>query len=70
MHVAARPPAPDCRSMNPAPTPRGTRQTLPAQDTGMDNNDAQKKFLIGIAIKIVVVIGLGTAFAFWHLGQL
>lgn len=56
--------------MNHAPTPRGSRQTLPAQDTGMDNNDAQKKFLIGIAIKIVVVIGLGTVFAFWHLGQI
>jgi DMSO reductase anchor subunit len=36
----------------------------------MDNNDAQKKYLISIAIKIFIVIGIGTLIAFWHLGQL
>lgn len=36
----------------------------------MNNDDMQKKFLIGIAIKVVIVIGIGTAFAFWHLSQL
>ena len=36
----------------------------------MDINEVQKKYLISIAIKILIVIGIGTAIAFWHLGQL
>jgi len=35
----------------------------------MGSDDAQKKFLIGIAIKILIVIGIGTAIALWHLSQ-
>jgi hypothetical protein len=36
----------------------------------MDNNDAQKKLLVSIAIKVLVVVGIGTAIAFWHLSQI
>lgn len=36
----------------------------------MDNNDSPKKFLIGIAVKVIIVIGIGTAIAFWNLSQL
>ena len=36
----------------------------------MDNDDTQKKFLISIAIKTLIVIGIGTALAFWHLSQI
>ena len=36
----------------------------------MDNDNTQKKFLIGIALKLMIVIGIGTALAFWHLSRL
>ena len=36
----------------------------------MDDDDTQKKFLIGIAIKTLIVVGIGTALAFWQLSRL
>lgn len=36
----------------------------------MDHDDTGRKLLLGIVIKVIIVIGLGTAFAFWHLARL
>jgi flagellar basal body-associated protein FliL len=40
------------------------------QNTDMGNDDTHKKFIISIAIKILIVIGVGTAIAYWHLANL
>lgn len=34
-----------------------------------DNNEA-KKLMIGLAIKVLIVVGIGTATAFWFLSTL
>lgn len=48
----------------------GGDRVLIQQDTDMGNYDTQKKFIISIAIKILIVIGIGTAMAYWHLSKL